>query len=196
MKIGILGGSFDPVHKGHIELAKKAIKQLKLDFLFFVPVFLPPHKMRELSDAFHRKKMLQLAIRCLPKCLISDFELKLKKRTYTYQTLKYFRRKYPIAELYFVIGSDSAKDLKNWKNVKKIMQLCKIVFTERKGYKVGISAAGGSVSGRKKDFLKLDGIIADISSTDIRKKIKKRFSVKGLVPPAIERYIKKNGLYK
>ncbi|MDO8735245.1 MAG: nicotinate (nicotinamide) nucleotide adenylyltransferase, partial [Elusimicrobiota bacterium] len=177
MKIGIFGGSFDPVHKGHIELSKKALKQLKLDFLFFVPAFLPPHKFRKLSGAFHRKKMLQLAIEGLPcgtscgrsKFLISNFEIKLKKRTYTYQTLRYFRKKYPAAELYFVIGSDSTRDLKNWKNVKEIIQLSKIVFAERKGCKTKI----------KKDFLKLEGIIADISSTDIRKKIKKYFSIKG-----------------
>ncbi|HAX61791.1 MAG TPA: nicotinate (nicotinamide) nucleotide adenylyltransferase [Elusimicrobia bacterium] len=198
MKIGIFGGSFDPVHKGHIALAKKALRQLKLDFLFFVPAFLPPHKFRKLSDAFHRKRMLQLAVKNFPKFKISDFELKLKKKTYTYQTLRYFRRKYSAAELYFLIGSDSARDLKNWKNVKEITRLSKIVFAEREGYKAKISATGGSADmcGRKKDFLKLEGIIADISSTAIRDKIKKGSSVKGLVPTVIENYINKNGLYK
>ncbi|MFA5780151.1 MAG: nicotinate-nucleotide adenylyltransferase [Elusimicrobiota bacterium] len=186
MKIGIFGGSFDPVHKGHIELSKKAIKQLKLDFLFFVPAFLPPHKTRKLTDAVYRKRMLRLAIKKFSKFKISDFEIKRKKNIYTYQTLKYFRKEYPSAELFFIVGSDSAADLKNWKNVKEIMQLSKIVFAERKGCKTKI----------KKDFLKLEGIIADISSTDIREKIKKYFSIKGLVPAVIEKYIKKNGLYK
>ncbi len=186
MKIGIFGGSFDPVHNGHIEIAKKTLRQLKLDILYFVPAFSPPHKTRKLTDAVYRKRMLQLAIKNFPKFKISDFESKRKKKIYTFQTLNYFRKKYPAAELYFVIGSDSARDLKNWKNVKEIMQLSKIVSAERKGYKTKI----------KKDFLKLEGIIADISSTDIREKIKKGFSIKGLVPTVIEKYIKKNGLYK
>ncbi|PKM70830.1 MAG: nicotinate (nicotinamide) nucleotide adenylyltransferase [Firmicutes bacterium HGW-Firmicutes-18] len=186
MKIGIFGGSFDPVHNGHIEIAKKAIEQIKLDFLSFVPAFLPPHKFRKLTDAFHRKKMLQLAVKDFSKLKISDFEIKRKKKTYTYQTLKYFRKEYPSAELYFVIGSDSARDLKNWKNIKEITRVSKIVFAQRKGYKVKI----------KKDFVKLEGIIAGISSTDIREKIKRGFSIKGLVPTVIEKYIKKNGLYK
>jgi len=185
MKIGIFGGSFDPVHNGHIEIAKKALRRLKLDILYFVPAFLPPHKTRKLTDAIHRKRMLRLIVKNFAKFKISDFETKRKKKTYTYQTLKYFRKKYPLAELYFVIGSDSARDLKNWKNVKEIIRLSRIVFAERKGYKAKY----------KKDFLKLEGKIANISSTDIRKKIKKHFSVKKLVPPAIGKYIKKNGLY-
>ncbi|MFH0948223.1 MAG: nicotinate-nucleotide adenylyltransferase [Elusimicrobiota bacterium] len=186
LKIGIFGGSFDPVHKGHLKLAQKAIEQLNLDFLFFVPAFLPPHKFRKLSDASHRKKMLQLVLKNAPKFLISDFELKLKKRIYTYQTLKYFHKKYPKAELFFIIGSDSASDLKNWKNVKEIMQISKIVFAERNGYKTKI----------RKNFIKLEGVVADTSSTDIREKVKKIFSIKGLVPTVIEKYIIKNELYK
>jgi len=186
LRIGIFGGSFDPVHNGHIEIAKKVLRQLRLDFLFFVPAFLPPHKTRKITDAVYRKRMLLLAIKDFSKFKISDFEIKRKEKTYTYQTLKYFRKKYPEAELYFVIGSDSARDLKNWKNVKEIMRLSKIVSAERKGYKAKI----------KKDFLKLEGIIANISSTDIRKKIQNSFSIKGLVPTVIEKYIKKNGLYK
>ncbi|MBI5573156.1 MAG: nicotinate (nicotinamide) nucleotide adenylyltransferase [Elusimicrobia bacterium] len=186
MKIGIFGGSFDPVHNGHIEIAKKALRQLKLDFLYFVPAFLPPHKTRKLTNAVYRKRMLQLAIKNFSKFKISDFEIKRKKKTYTYLTLKYFHKEYPSAELFFIVGSDSAADLKNWKNVKEIMRLSKIVFAERMGYKAKI----------KKDFIKLEGIIADISSTDIREKIKKYFFIKGLVPSAIEMYIKKNGLYK
>lgn len=186
MKIGIFGGSFDPVHNGHIEIAKKALRQLKLDILYFVPAFSPPHKTRKLTNAVYRKRMLQLAIKNFSKFKISDFEIKRKKKIFTYQTLKRFRKEYPSAELFFIVGSDSAVDLKNWKNVKEIMQLSKIVFAERKGYKTE----------SKKDFLKLEGIIADISSTDIREKTKKHFSVKKLVPTVIEKYIKKNGLYK
>ncbi|PIU83212.1 MAG: nicotinate (nicotinamide) nucleotide adenylyltransferase [Elusimicrobia bacterium CG06_land_8_20_14_3_00_38_11] len=185
MKIGIFGGSFDPVHNGHIEIAKKALRQLRLDVLYFVPAFLPPHKTRKLTNVVYRKRMLRLAVKNYPKFKISDFEIK-RKKIYTYQTLKYFRKKYKSAELYLIIGSDSAMDLKNWINVEEIKRLSKIVFAERKGYKVKI----------KKDLLKLEGIIKDTSSTDIREKIKKYFSIKKLVPPVVEKYIKKNGLYK
>ncbi|MFH1540992.1 MAG: nicotinate-nucleotide adenylyltransferase [Elusimicrobiota bacterium] len=185
MKIGIFGGSFDPIHKGHLKLSKCAIRQLKLDFLFFVPAFLPPNKFRKLSNAFHRKKMLQLSIKNSKKFLVSDFELKSKKMVYTYQTLRYFHKKYPTAELFFIMGSDSVNDLKNWKNVSGILQVSKIVFIQRGDYKVKI----------KKKFIKLKGVITNISSTDIREKINGRISIKGLVQKTVESYIKKNGLY-
>ena len=186
MKIGILGGSFDPVHNGHIELAEKSLKQLKLDFLFFVPAFSVPHKSRRLSAAFHRKKMLQLAVKNNPKFLISDFELKLKKRTYTYQTLRYFRKTYPASQLYLVLGSDSVLDLKKWENYKELLKKSKIVFAERKNYRAL----------NKKNNIMLDGKIADISSSVIRRRIKKGLPLKGLTPRPVENYIKKNGLYK
>ena len=186
MRIGIFGGSFDPVHNGHLLLARKALKQLKLDIILFVLAFLPPHKQRKLSDAVHRKGMLQLAVNNRRKFLISDFELKRKKKTYTYQTLRYFNKKYPEAEFYFIIGSDSASDLKNWKNAKEIMQTSKIVFAEREGYDKKFGA----------DFVKLEGTIKNISSTEIRKKIKNGSSIKGLLPTSVENYVKKNGLYR
>jgi len=186
MKIGIFGGSFDPVHKGHISLANKSLKQLKLDYLFFVPAYSVPYKSKKLTAAFHRKKMLRLAIKGRSKLLISDFELNLKKKTYTYQTLEHFRKKYRRADVYLIIGSDSVLDFKNWKKYKNILSNSKVVFAERNGYKAK----------NKKGFIKLQGNIADISSTDIRKQLRKGLSIKGLVPLPVELYINKNGLYK
>lgn len=185
MKIGIFGGSFDPVHIGHTLLAKKALKQLELDFLFFTPAYLPPHKSRKLVSAFHRKKMLQLAIDDCKKFLISDFELNRKKKTYTYQTLNYFQRKYPEAKIYFIFGSDLVGNLNTWTKLEKLTQMCKFAVGKRKHYPFD----------KKNGFIELSGKIADISSTDIREKIKNGFSVNGLVPIAVENYIKKNGLY-
>ncbi|MDD5686212.1 MAG: nicotinate (nicotinamide) nucleotide adenylyltransferase [Elusimicrobia bacterium] len=185
MKIGILGGSFDPVHNGHIVLAKSALKQLKLDLLFFVPAYMPPHKNRKLEKAFHRKRMLSLATRSYKKFLISDFELNRKRKTYTYQTIEYFYKKYFPVDLYLIIGSDSAIDLKNWKNDRKIIQLSKVVVGKRDNY----------IFNNKDNFILLSGKIPDISSTGIRRKIEDGFSARGLISSSVGSYIKRNGLY-
>ncbi|MEW6556155.1 MAG: nicotinate (nicotinamide) nucleotide adenylyltransferase [Elusimicrobiota bacterium] len=191
MKIGLLGGSFDPVHSGHIILAKKSVSQLKLDFLIFVPAYLPPHKSRKLVSAYHRKKMLQLAIAGDKKFLISEFELNRKKKIYTYQTLNYFQTKYhpPQSEIYFVIGSDSANSFSSWAKSDNLTQMCKFVVGQRNRYPIPADS-------KKYGFIKLSGRIPDISSTFIRQQLKKGLSINRFVPFTVENYIKKNHLYK
>ncbi|MBN1383258.1 MAG: nicotinate (nicotinamide) nucleotide adenylyltransferase [Elusimicrobia bacterium] len=185
VKIGLFGGSFDPIHNGHILLAEKAIKQLKLNQIVFVPAYSPPHKSRKMTSAFHRKKMLRLAIAGRKKFTISDFELKLKKKVYTYQTLEYFRKKYPGAEFYLIIGSDSAKELVNWRRFEKLVRHNKIVVGRRESYNFY----------KKRYFTELSGKIKNISSTVVRSRIRNGFALKGLVPFNVEKYIKRNGLY-
>ena len=184
MNIGILGGSFDPVHNGHMSLAGKALKQLKLDALFFLPAYIPPHKNRELAPAADRKKMLELAAAGNKKFSVSDYELRNRSKSYTYKSLKYFAKKYPAARLYFIMGSDSAAGFKTWKNPDKIRSFAEIAVGARAGSRF-----------KNAGFIFLKGNIADISSTVIREKIKKGVSLKKYLPPAVERYIKQNGIY-
>ncbi|OGS44475.1 MAG: nicotinate (nicotinamide) nucleotide adenylyltransferase [Elusimicrobia bacterium RIFOXYD2_FULL_34_15] len=185
-RIGLFGGSFDPIHNGHIKLAEKALKQLKLDVVYFVPAYLPPHKSRKLTDILYRKKMLKIALAEFKNAVISDFEIKRETKTYTYQLVEYFHKKYTDAELYLIIGSDSAIDFNNWKNSKKITMLSKVVFGEREKYNFNAN----------KSFTELTGKIPNISSTDIRNRVKQGNSIESLVPPEIECYIIKHGLYK
>src|SRR3989339_776506 len=111
MRLGLFGGSFDPVHCGHMELARAARGECGLDRVFFIPALRPPHKKgRALTDARHRLAMLRLAVRPYPAFSISAFELNRKTTTYTYRTLEYFRARYPGAELFFILGSDSLSE--------------------------------------------------------------------------------------
>lgn len=184
MNIGILGGSFDPVHNGHMSLAKKALRQLKLDALFFLPAYMPPHKNRKLAPVTDRKRMLKLAAAGNKKFSVSDYELKNKSKSYTYKSLRYFRKKYPGTQLYFIMGSDSAAEFGTWRYPGKIRSCAEIVIGVRAGHNL-----------KNADFIFLKGKIADISSTAIREKIKKGVSLKKYLPPAVERYIKQNGIY-
>src|SRR3989338_3249134 len=119
MRIGILGGTFNPIHIGHLILAEEACFKLKLDKLIFVPTFIPPHK--DMEPEMHpqdRLKMVQIAIEDNPSFEVSRFEIDSKKKSYSIDTLKEFRRIYgDDAELYFITGSDSLKDLFSWKDI-------------------------------------------------------------------------------
>lgn len=185
VKIGLFGGSFDPIHNGHILLADKAIKQLKLNRLIFIPAYSPPHKSRKMTAGARRKKMLRIALAGRKKFSISNFELNLKKKVYTYQMLGYFHKKYPGAALYLIIGSDSAAELTKWKNSERI----------RRQGKIAVGRRETRVFDRKKYFIELSGTIKNISSTGIRNRAACGLSLKGLVQPQVENYIKRNGVY-
>ena len=184
MRIGILGGSFDPVHSGHISLAKKALIQLKLDVLFFLPAYIAPHKKRGIASASDRRNMIRLAVSGIEKFSISDEELKKRSKRYTYRTLGEFKKKYPGSRLFFIIGSDSAADFEKWKRPNEIREFSTVAVGVRAGHDF-----------KKCGFVLLKGNIRDISSTAIRDRIKRGLPLKGFVPLAVENYIRKNNLY-
>jgi len=187
-RIGIIGGTFDPVHNGHLYLARKMLSILHLDKIFFVPSYLPPHKKDiKIIPARHRLNMVKLAIRNNKRFEVSNIEIKRKGTSYSVITLKYFRRIYgPRAEIFFIAGSDLLSELHKWKDLKKIFELCRFVVVERPGFKI------------KKTFKNLiikriDAM--DISATQIRRMLKKGEDVKGLLPPEVIRYINRHHLY-
>ncbi len=130
MKIGIYGGSFNPVHKGHIEIARQAIDQLKLDKLFFVPAYKSPFKSKiKYADAQHRINMIDLV---KPEgSEVSTFEISRKSVSYTIDTIAYFKQKFPNDELFLIIGSDNVSKLNKWKNIDEISTWSKIVVFRR-----------------------------------------------------------------
>ncbi len=187
MRIGILGGTFDPVHNGHIYLAEKSCAKLCLDKVIFIPSYLPPHKKGvKVASARHRFNMLKLAISENKKFKISDMEIKRMGRSYSVETLRRLRKKYGAkAELFFITGSDSLKELDKWKNLPEILRLCKFVIVERPGFKIN----------RKPDgFILLHINAKDISSSDIRNRIESK-SVKSLIPAKVKAYISRYKLY-
>lgn len=189
VKIGILGGTFDPVHNGHIYLAKKVCVKLRLDKIIFIPSYLPPHKKGvKVTSARHRFNMLKLAIQGNKKFKISDMEIKRKGRSYSVETLRRLRKRYgAAAELFFITGSDSLKELNKWKNLKEILTLCRFVVVERPGFKASKHPKGSI-------FLKISA--KDISATEIRSKIGANKPLNRLMPAAVETYIYKYILYR
>lgn len=188
MRIGILGGTFDPVHNGHIYLAKKACAKLRLDKIIFIPTYLPPHKKGvKVTSARHRFNMLKLAIRDNKKFKISDMEIRRKGRSYSVETLRRLRKKYGAkAELFFIAGSDSLKELDKWKNLKEILTLCRFVVVERPGF---------NMTRPSSSFIFLNINAKDVAATDVRKRLAAGKPAGGLVSKKIMSYIARNKLY-
>jgi nicotinate-nucleotide adenylyltransferase len=188
MRIGILGGTFNPIHIGHLILAEEAHFKLKLDKLVFVPAFVPPHKSSsEVISAQDRLEMVRIAIEDNPAFDVSTFEIDSKKKSYSIDTLKEFRGVYgEDAELCFITGSDSLKDLFSWKNINDIFRISKFVVANRPGYPI-------------KDVPKeVDTVVItpiEVSSEDIRKRLAGGRSIRYLVPEKVRKYILEHKLY-
>ena len=188
MRIGILGGTFDPVHNGHIYLAKRVCAKLRLDKIIFIPSYLPPHKKGvKVTSAKHRFNMLKLAIHGNKKFKISDMEIRRRGRSYSVETLRRLRKKYGAkAELFFITGSDSLKELGKWKNLEEILNLCNFVVAERPGFNI-INLPSGFI------FLNINA--KDVAATDIRKRLAEGKPAGRLISKKVMSYIAKNKLY-
>jgi nicotinate-nucleotide adenylyltransferase len=190
-KLGLLGGSFDPVHNAHLELALNAIKEFGIERVIFIPAFRPPHKMKlTFAPAQKRLKMIALAIKPYKNLSISRFELNKRAPIYTFQTVDYFKKLYPKKEIYFIIGSDSLNELNTWKNNFKLIAGCKFIVGKRKGIRIS------KPEQFKNQFLYLSKIIPNISSTKIRNSVKTGESLTKLVPESVKKYIISEKLYK
>lgn len=190
LRIGLFGGSFDPVHFGHLELAQAAKDEYKLDKIVFIPAKYPPHKLnKKLLPAAKRLRLLSAALKPFQSFKISRFELKKKSTTYTYQTAAYFRELYPNAELFFIIGGDSLAEIKTWKNIARLAREVKFIVGRRKGARIP------SPLPYKNSVLSLKYNIKGVSSTEIRRLAARKARLKGLVPGPVENTIIKNGWY-
>jgi len=185
-KIGIFGGSFNPIHRGHIEMADLAIKKLDLDILYIVPVGIPAHRCDTNFVSGHaRIAMIKLTCLKNKKLQPCDYEINSKKVSYTYDTLLKIVEKHPDSFIYEIIGEDSAEYLTTWKNYEKMVDLCKFVVFKRKGYK---STTNG--------LMTIEAPLFDLSSTMIREKIKNNEPLDKYIVPEVEEYIKKHRLYR
>ena len=189
MRIGVLGGTFNPIHIGHLILANEALSKLKLDKVIFVPSYMPPHKNVEGEvRPGERLKMVELAIEDNPAFEVSNFEIGRKKTSYSIDTLKEFRAKYgQDAQLYFITGSDLLKDLFSWKNVNDIFKISKFIVANRPGY---------PVTDVPKEVETVVITPIEVSSEDIRRRIKAGKSIRYLVPEKVRSLIIDRRLYK
>jgi len=200
-RIGILGGTFNPVHLGHLALANSAIEAFNLSKVLFIPCSKPPHKTSKvLASARHRLAMLKLAIKGDPRFEISDVEIKRGGPSYTIDTITQLKRTSSDGvEYYFIIGADSLLELHTWKKVHKLLKLCKFVTFGRPGV---------NTHKLKRKDLKLDppwpekllrhvdtGRLLNISSSDIRHRVAEGLSIRYLTPNAVAVYIADHNLY-
>ena len=198
MRLGILGGSFDPVHLGHLVMAEVCREQLRLDEVWFVPAGHPPHKTdRELAAAKNRAEMLEFALAGIPEFQISDIELKKETTSYTVETLQTLTTEQADRELFLIIGADSLHDFPTWKDPARIAELARIVVVNR-GHQDPpaldeIEQKLGSDVVDRIRVVEMPGI--DVSSTDIRHRIRSGHSIRFLVPKAVEAYINEHNLY-
>ncbi len=185
MKIGLFGGSFDPVHNTHIKIAQESAKRYNIDKIIFIPAKNPPHREKKNPiDPRYRLDMLNLAIRGRKDFTLSDFEIKRERVTYTADTIKHFRKKFPDDEIFFIIGADALAEIPHWKKGMGLLKMCKFIVAQRPSVKI---------SG-KYDVLYLKDVNSDISSSYIRKNIYLN-NVSKFMPPGVYSYVRKNYLY-
>jgi nicotinate-nucleotide adenylyltransferase len=199
VNIGVLGGTFDPVHLGHLIIAEEVREHLKLDRVLFVPSGHPWLKdERVISSARHRVSMLRLALASNPSFQISMVDVEREGPSYTLDTLADLRRQFgESASFFFILGWDSLNDLHLWKEPARILQQCRLVAVGRPGSaKPRLSALETTLPGISKNVLLLPKPLIGISSSEIRRRVAKGLSTNYLVPEEVETYIRDNGLYR
>ncbi|QNO13591.1 nicotinate (nicotinamide) nucleotide adenylyltransferase [Alkalicella caledoniensis] len=193
-KILFFGGSFNPIHTGHLILAQHCAEQLKIPRVVFLPTGNPPHKMLEIESK-HRLQMLELALKGNELFEICHYEISKKEISYTYQSIEFLKREFQ-CEVYFFVGGDSLLDIHKWKEPKKILTNCNLVYAKRPGFELDIKMHLQSNNLPNDRIIEVPTPLIEISSTTIREKVKLGKSIKYYVPENVEIYIYQNNLYK
>ena len=201
MKIGIYGGTFDPPHIGHIKACKTFLDNVELDVLYVIPVYMPPHKMQKSStDANSRLEMSKIAFSDLSdKVLVSDLEIKREGKSYTADTLRYFKENFENPEIYFLCGTDMILTMDFWYKPEYIFENATIVYVRRETDMENTEKIAKKCAFYEEKFgakiIYLDITALVISSSEIRKNINEKNKLKELVTKNIYDYIVKNELY-
>jgi len=217
-RIAIYGGTFDPVHVGHLEIARRVSQLFAIDEFLFVPALAAPHKPdREVSSPLHRYAMLALATQTDPKLLVSTFEMDKPARQYTVDTLNHFRSESEAsADLFFVLGADSWAEITTWREWVRLLTMANLIVVTRPGVEVSAAHVGTDIAGRVVDLrgktsdgpakiesdhrriFVTDAVLLDVSATQVRQAAREnRFEdLDKLVPLAVADYIRKYRLYR
>ena len=199
MRLGLFGGTFDPVHAGHLLLAEQCREQCALDELWFVPAGSPPHKQgAAISSGNTRAEMLELALAGHPQFMVNRMELGRAGTTFTVDTLQQLYDEDPSREMFFLIGTDSLADLPTWREPDRIAELATIVAVNRGDRAApdleALKETIGEAVMSRIQFVTMPGI--DLSATDIRRRVQDGASIRFMVPRAVEVYISEHGLYR
>ena len=212
-RIAFYGGSFDPIHNGHLTIARELTDLFELDEFWFIPAFRAPHKMdKKVTSPFCRYAMLALATNDEPKIKISTIELNAPEKPYTFETQTKLKNELSEAEIFFVIGADSWTEINTWREWEKVLTLTNIIVVSRPGYEIGFDHIPEKIKSRIVDLRQTikgqrtkdegqsifitDAVYLDISATEIRRKIQEKESDwREFTPSEVANYIEKYELY-
>jgi nicotinate-nucleotide adenylyltransferase len=208
-RIGILGGTFDPIHRGHTDVAEAAQQHLALQSVYFIPANIPPHRPQAVASSFHRFAMAAFAIADHASWRMSDIELRAERMSYTSETLRRFHHDgFAPGELFFITGADAFAEIAMWRDYPSILDLTHFVVVSRPGHPVSdmrrtlpdlssrMIGPSDKYSSQATSIILIDAQTADVSSTAIRRLIANGESIAGLVAPNVEQYIDQHGLYR
>lgn len=200
MKIGIMGGTFNPIHNGHLIIAEQARQEYQLDLVLFIPAGIPPHKQQDsILNSSLRCEMIQCAIESNPNFILDTREVDSTEISYTYLTLGSLSEQYPDAKLYFIMGEDSIYAVSSWRRPKDIFSLATILIAVRNDAS-NYSRMENQITEIQKQYSCTLEIIHSpsvmIASSDIRSKVAKHQSIRYLVPDSVAQYIIDHDLYK
>lgn len=213
-RIGAYGGTFDPVHNGHMEVARAVSLEFELDRMLLIPAHRPPHKdARWISDAYHRYAMAVLATLDEPLMSVSTIELEAPDKPYSFETVERLKQSYGSqTELFFVVGADSFEEIDTWREPARLLASANLIAVARPGYEVGTAHLPGPLRASIVDLRSPAAVERDhrdgcrvyltdcanneVSSTEIRRMVRSGESIAGLVPSGVASYIEKYGLYR
>ncbi len=201
-RVGLMGGSFNPIHNGHLFAAEEVLHRLTLDQVIFMPSPRPPLKdQAELADAEFRYMMTVLATASNRQFSVSRSEMEREGPSYTVDTIEELRRSYSArSQIYFIMGADSALSLSEWKDPERLLDMCMIVAVSRPGIKKGGMLKGMDARGKKllrhPNFIYMETSGLNISSSEIRKRVREGRPYRYLVPEAVAAFIENRGLYR
>ena len=218
-RVAIYGGTFDPVHNGHLEVARAVVKLFELDQLIFVPACAPPHKRNaNITSAFHRFAMLALATEQDQQLHVSTIELDAPEQPYAVETVGRMRNVLgPLTELFFLMGADSWLEIKTWHQWRRLLSLCNFIVVTRPGYELNAAShidmpitvvnnfgsgcrqsTNASVRNDTPQAFLTDVVESDVSATRIRRAVESNDlpALAAMVPPTVAKYIEKYDLYK
>lgn len=192
LEVGLFGGTFNPIHNAHLEVAQNAINQFGFEKVIFIPSKLPPHKQAKKIPAPEiRYQMVQLAIQPNPKFDISSIELNREGPSYTIDTVKEYKKR--VDDLAFIVGADNLSEIETWKSPHQLLECCPFIVAPRGG--VGKDHFQGDIF-KGKDIRFLDMAEIELSSTEIRQRYKQGLAVDNLLPQAVKNYIEEQQLYR
>lgn len=213
--IAVFGGTFDPIHSGHLAVAEAAARRFRLDAIYFVPSSRPPHKkQQELAAFVHRYAMVALACagnrRFLASLAEAPADAGAPHNFYSINTVRRFRREHPRNHVYFILGADSFLEIASWKSYEALLDSCDFVIASRPGFRIEAlrqmippkmleseaARDADTIALRKSAVHLLTAVASDVSSTEIRRRRKRGAPIRGLVPASVEDYILKQALYR